>query len=95
METKQPPRDTRYKTEDVTNTKGLSFKDFGLSQELQLVNIRMLSCYLGNLRNGLRESLSYPRRSYPARIERLEHSREIQERHRKNSFLCYSYNIEN
>jgi hypothetical protein len=28
------PKDTRFKTEDVTNTKGLSFKDFGLSKEL-------------------------------------------------------------
>lgn len=31
-----PPKDTRYKTEDVTNTKGLSFADFGLSKEVQL-----------------------------------------------------------
>lgn len=28
--------DKRVKTEDVTNTKGLSFKDFNLTQELQL-----------------------------------------------------------
>jgi ATP-dependent RNA helicase DDX6/DHH1 len=31
-----PPKDTRFKTEDVTNTKGLKFSDFGLSKELQL-----------------------------------------------------------
>jgi ATP-dependent RNA helicase DDX6/DHH1 len=31
-----PPKDTRFKTEDVTNTKGLKFTDFGLSKELQL-----------------------------------------------------------
>ena len=31
-----PKRDTRYKTEDVTATKGLSFADFGLCKELQL-----------------------------------------------------------
>lgn len=34
---KIPPKDTRFKTEDVTSTKGLHFKDFGLSQEVQLV----------------------------------------------------------
>ena len=31
-----PIRDTRIKTEDVTNTKGLTFADFGLSKEVQL-----------------------------------------------------------
>jgi hypothetical protein len=34
---KIPPKDTRVKTEDVTSTKGLSFQDFKLSEELQLV----------------------------------------------------------
>ena len=33
---KPPKKDTRYKTEDVTATKGLSFADFGLCKELQL-----------------------------------------------------------
>ena len=33
---KAPPKDTRVKTEDVTNTKGMTFKDFGVSKELQL-----------------------------------------------------------
>jgi len=33
---KAPLADTRIKTEDVTATKGLSFADFGLSQDLQL-----------------------------------------------------------
>ena len=33
---KAPKKDTRFKTEDVTATKGLSFADFGLSKELQL-----------------------------------------------------------
>lgn len=31
-----PKKDTRYKTEDVTSTKGLTFVDFGLSSEVQL-----------------------------------------------------------
>ena len=31
---KAPVRDTRIKTEDVTATKGLTFADFGLSQDL-------------------------------------------------------------
>jgi ATP-dependent RNA helicase DDX6/DHH1 len=31
-----PPKDTRFKTEDVTNTKGLKFADFALSKEVQL-----------------------------------------------------------
>jgi ATP-dependent RNA helicase DDX6/DHH1 len=34
--TKAPLADTRIRTEDVTATKGLSFADFGLSQDLQL-----------------------------------------------------------
>lgn len=34
---KIPTKDTRFKTEDVTNTKGLTFQDFGLSQEVQQV----------------------------------------------------------
>lgn len=33
---KIPPRDTRVKTEDVTNTKGLTFKSFGLHSDLEL-----------------------------------------------------------
>ena len=33
---KAPTRDTRIKTDDVTATKGLTFADFGLSQDLQL-----------------------------------------------------------
>jgi ATP-dependent RNA helicase DDX6/DHH1 len=33
---KIPPKDTRYKTEDVTSTKGLTFKSFGLSEDLML-----------------------------------------------------------
>lgn len=33
---KAPVRDTRIKTDDVTATKGLTFADFGLSQDLQL-----------------------------------------------------------
>lgn len=39
METNQkiPAKDTRFKTSDVASTKGMSFKDFNLSQELQLV----------------------------------------------------------
>ncbi len=28
-----PPKDTRFKTADVTNTKGFKFQDFGLSKE--------------------------------------------------------------
>jgi ATP-dependent RNA helicase DDX6/DHH1 len=31
-----PPKDTRFKTDDVTSTKGLSFHSFGLSKEVQL-----------------------------------------------------------
>ena len=38
LKKKQPNVDKRVKTEDVTNTKGLTFKDFNLSQELQLVS---------------------------------------------------------
>ena len=35
---KQPNLDNRVKTEDVTNTKGLTFKSFGLSEEVQFVS---------------------------------------------------------
>ena len=31
---KAPPKDTRYKTEDVTDTKGRDFEDFFLKREL-------------------------------------------------------------
>ena len=37
MPSQQPNVDTRVKTEDVTNTKGLSFRDFNLSKDVQLV----------------------------------------------------------
>jgi ATP-dependent RNA helicase DDX6/DHH1 len=32
----KPKVDNRFKTEDVTNTKGLTFEDFALSADLQL-----------------------------------------------------------
>lgn len=35
---KQPNVDNRVKTEDVMNTKGLTFKSFGLSEEVQFVS---------------------------------------------------------
>ena len=35
---KQPNVDSRVKTEDVMNTKGLTFKSFGLSDEVQFVS---------------------------------------------------------
>lgn len=91
---KQPPRDTRYKTEDVTSTKGLSFKDFGLTQEVQLVRLLTLLIAIGNLRNGLRKSITYPRRGNPTCIKRLEHSRKIQERNRKDCLIRYTHNLE-
>ena len=47
MESKQPPRDTRVKTEDVASIKGLTFKDFGLSQELQLVSFNIWENFQG------------------------------------------------
>ena len=31
-----PKKDTRYKTEDVTGTKGMTFAEFGISKEVQL-----------------------------------------------------------
>lgn len=36
--TNPPKKDVRFKTEDVTNTKGYSFQDFKLGKELQLVS---------------------------------------------------------
>ena len=38
---KAPVKDTRFKTEDVTGTKGLKFEDFGLCKELQMVRISL------------------------------------------------------
>lgn len=35
---KQPNVNTQKKTEDVLNTKGLSFEDFNLSQEMHMVS---------------------------------------------------------
>jgi hypothetical protein len=37
LKTKNKEKDTRVKTEDVTKTKGLSFEDFELQSDLQLV----------------------------------------------------------
>ena len=37
-EGKQPNVNTQKKTEDVTNTKGLAFTDFELSNDVQLVS---------------------------------------------------------
>jgi hypothetical protein len=37
MPSQQPNVDTRVKTEDVTNTKGLAFRDFNLGKDIQLV----------------------------------------------------------
>ena len=34
----QPKVDTRVKTEDVTNTQGLTFRDFGLAESVQFVS---------------------------------------------------------
>jgi len=38
---KQPNVDTRFKTEDVTDRKGLEFKDFKLCEELNLVSAKI------------------------------------------------------
>lgn len=46
---KIPPIDTRFKTEDVTSTKGMRFQDFKLSEDLQLVNLMVLLIILGCL----------------------------------------------
>lgn len=35
----QPNVDSRVKTDDVTGTKGLTFKDFGLCDEVQFVSL--------------------------------------------------------
>lgn len=37
-----PSKDTRFKTTDVTNTKGMKFEDFGLSKETKLVSTQYL-----------------------------------------------------
>ncbi len=37
-----PAKDTRFKTTDVTNTKGMKFEDFGLSKETKLVSTQYL-----------------------------------------------------
>lgn len=42
---KQPNVNTQMKTEDVTNTKGMSFNDFNLSQDLQLVSFSSTNFY--------------------------------------------------
>lgn len=44
-----PAKDTRFKTTDVTNTKGMAFADFGLSKETQLVSTIFHSYFAGYL----------------------------------------------
>lgn len=39
LRTQKKEKDTRVKTEDVTKTKGLSFEDFDLPSDLQLVRL--------------------------------------------------------
>lgn len=40
LRTQKQEKDTRVKTEDVTKTKGLSFEDFDLPSDLQLVRLK-------------------------------------------------------
>jgi len=53
LRTQKQEKDTRVKTEDVTKTKGLSFEDFDLPSDLQLVRLKFPN-WLGDLWNGLR-----------------------------------------
>ena len=74
-EGKQPNVNTQKKTEDVTNTKGLAFTDFELSNDVQLVSYTWLKNgrqinhsffeFIGYLRNGLRSTLPHSRGSHP------------------------------
>lgn len=61
-----PSKDTRVKTSDVTNTKGFSFQDFGLSKETQLV-----SEYLVNLLCVCREYMRWVMKLLPLFRRRL------------------------
>jgi hypothetical protein len=65
LRTQKKEKDTRVKTEDVTKTKGLSFEDFDLPSDLQLVRLNQ-SHRLGDLRNGLRQTITYTRGGYPS-----------------------------
>ena len=47
---KQPNVDNRVKTEDVMNTKGLTFKSFGLSEEVQFVSQSSHFLYVADLK---------------------------------------------
>jgi len=75
---KQPNVNRQQKTEDVTNTKGMSFSDFRLSEELQLVRIvdeckvtvNLLTTFLGHIRNGFRVPISNLGGSNPANPRR-------------------------
>lgn len=49
MVPKHAKTDTRFKTEDVTATKGMAFKDFGLQQNLLLVRKIELKIRVGHL----------------------------------------------
>ena len=59
----QPKKDTRVKTEDVTSTKGMTFQDFKLSEELQLVLIAYSFNHLSLNRASMRWDLSSPPQS--------------------------------
>ena len=79
-EGKQPNVNTQKKTEDVTNTKGMAFTDFDLSNDVQLVSyltekwqtnlINHFFLNLGYLRDGLRSTLTYSRGSHPLHSQR-------------------------
>ena len=59
----QPNVDTRFKTEDVTNTKGYQFSDFDLGKEVQLVSStfknKLSTAILQLAQNSRTELLAY------------------------------------
>ena len=65
----RPNVDTRVKTEDVTATSGMTFRDFNLADSVQFVSHTLfhsdsLLSQLGYFRDGLRASLPYSGASY-------------------------------
>ena len=90
----------RVKTEDVTATSGMTFRDFNLDDAVQFVSqpfwtLTFIFFATGRFWNGLRAAITYSRAGYSQNPEQRQHHREGEERNRKDCCLWYSSGAKN
>ena len=68
---KQPNVDTRIKTEDVTDRKGLEFKDFNLSEDLMLVseNLHLITNFRASTKWASSSHPQFKRKPFPSPLK--------------------------